>query len=162
MTKSDSLRGMKKGSKKPPTKPKESNSKHTDLMRRINELQQHIQALKDELRESTGKTAASKKPPRIPLWILIRDYLKENGTEESLDNIVNYLVGQGHNLGKYPIRSVKVTVVSSHMRKVFTVTKLKNGTEMVKLVEGPTAPYTPVSHRLRARPESSSDNASLV
>jgi hypothetical protein len=161
MTRSDSLRGKKRGSKQAPTKPAKNNDEQADLRRRYLEAQQLVQALKEEMRKRAGETAASKKPPRIPLWILIRDYLKEKDNEEPLENIVNYLVGQGHDLGKYPLRSVKVTVVSSHMRNVFNVTKLKNGTEMVRLVEGTTGPYTPVSHRLKARLGSSSpDDAS--
>jgi hypothetical protein len=139
---------MKKtSSEQAPTKPTKSPNKHADLKRRINEAQRLIQELKDELRKRDGKTDDAKKLPRIPLWILIRDYLREQDNEESVDNIVKDLLNAGHDLGKYPLRSVKVTVASSHMRSIFAVTKLESGTEMVKLVEGTAGPYTPISYR---------------
>ena len=147
MTRSDSVKGKKTSSKQAPSKPTQGKNEQADLMRRINEAQQLVQDLKNELRaRKSGGGGPRKLPPRIPLWVIVRDHLRDAGGEDSIPNIIEALLGAGHDLGKYPLRNIKTMVVSIHMRDTFEVSKLPNGTEMVKLVEG-TAAYTPGRYR---------------
>jgi hypothetical protein len=136
---------MKKTSRKDVSiKPVSGRDEHKELMRRINEAQQLVQDLKTELRTRKPETPA-KLPPRIPLWVLVRDVLRDNDGEAKLQDIIDTLLKDGHDLGKYPLRNLKTMVVSSKMRGIFEVTRLPNGTEMVKLEGTPT--YTPTRYR---------------
>lgn len=138
MTRSDSQKN-KTGSKQAPRKSTKNNNEQVDLQRRINEARQLVDELHKELQRR--KSDVPKEPPRIPLWVYVRDYLRDHGGEASVQDVVDGLLGAGHNLGKFPFRNVKTMVVSRYMAGIFSVEKQPDGTDMVKLVEAPA--YSP-------------------
>ena len=112
-----------------------------ELEREINELRQKL----EWLQEAPRKLKTEEPPPparRLPLWMLVRDHLRDNGSEDTLQNIIDAMLSAGHDLGKFPYRNVKNTVVSRYMAGMFSYRKEPNGTEMVKLV-GNRLPYSP-------------------
>ena len=98
-------------------------------------------------------------PPAQPLWMLLQAYLLENAHGEplSFETLLQGMIDAGHELGRYPRRTVKQSVVSPHLRTVFDLT-IVNGVELVGLrVSGPAlVQYVPSKRRLpqvqQARP----------
>jgi hypothetical protein len=73
--------------------------------------------------------------PKSPTWVLIRDYLRAAGGSASPRTIADGLIKAGNNLGKYPLRNVKITVTSPMTSGIFRVTKDERGEETVALAE---------------------------
>jgi hypothetical protein len=138
MTRSDSQKN-KTGSKRAPRKSTKNNSEQVDLQRRINEARQLVDELHKELQRR--KSEVPKEPPRIPLWVYVRDYLRDNAGESSIQEVVEGLLGSGHDLGKFPFRNVKTMIVSRYMEGIFLVVKQPDGTDLVKLLDVPA--YSP-------------------
>ncbi|HZU09024.1 MAG TPA: hypothetical protein VFA02_03920 [Pseudacidobacterium sp.] len=69
----------------------------------------------------------------IRTWVAIREYLREVGSA-SLHDIVDALLAGGADLGKYPLRTVKISVSSPHMKKLFKAETVGND-EVVTLLE---------------------------
>jgi hypothetical protein len=72
-------------------------------------------------------------PPKQPLWVLIREHLQACGGSDTSENILAALIEAGHELGRYPRRTVKQSLVSPHLSMVFAITPRKNGDAMVRL-----------------------------
>jgi len=139
MTRSDSRKNNKTGSKQAPKKLTKNNNEHSDLQRQVDEARKLVEELQKQLHRR--KSEPPKEPPRLPLWVYVRDYLRDNGGEASIQDVVDGLLGAGHDLGTFPFRSVKTMVVSRYMEGIFSVQKQPDGTDMVKLVGSPT--YSP-------------------
>lgn len=117
---------------------KQSQPKNTESA-----LQAQIQALQaqvSQLSQLVGVTPAV--APRYPMWSLVRDYLRASGGSATPLEIAEALLKQGHKLGKYPLRNVKITVTSPMMKSLFRVVKDASGFETVTLIDR-TVRYTP-------------------
>lgn len=101
------------------------------------ELQAEIDELRGMLRQINQRlpddVAAHR--PHIPMWALIREYLLDNGGKASPKQIAESLDAAGHNLGRYPLRNVKITVMSPVLKSVFRVTANATGEETVHLID---------------------------
>ena len=49
----------------------------------------------------------------VCLIVYVRNYLRDNGGEASIQDVVDGLLGAGHDLGKFSFRNVKTMIVSS-------------------------------------------------
>jgi hypothetical protein len=101
-----------------------------------------LQAQIDELKRQNEMLVKRMTPipepgPFRPLWTLIRDHLRSVGGSASPTMITNALLKEGHNLGKYPLRSVKITVKMPAMQGVFEVSKDAKDVETVTLIDRP-------------------------
>jgi hypothetical protein len=121
-----------------------------EFLKRIEALEREISGLKKILEEGADNQV-SKMSSHIPLWILIRDYLRAEGGSASPRDIADALVEEGHDLGKYPLRNVKITLTTPAMRPIFKVTKSANGHELVFLVNKATIYAPRDSAGVRAR-----------
>ena len=96
-----------------------------------------IQELKDQLAALTKRISHVPPPgPKFPMWMIIRDYLREHGGSAEPKHIAEALTRSGHNLGRYPLRNVKITVVSPALQGIFRLTKDASGVETVKAIGG--------------------------
>lgn len=80
----------------------------------------------------------STNPPRQPLWMLVCSYIREHRRNDKampFEELVEAMVEAGHELGRYPRRTLKQCVVSPHMAAYFDVTR-SNGIDYVKLRPG--------------------------
>lgn len=113
--------------------------------------------LRAELRDIDARRAAvlqqlhdpeSQINPKVPLWNIVADYLQSKGGTDTLENIVQSLQAAGHNLGRYPKRTVKACVVSPSLRSVFPIrTEVRSGVKVEHVTLRPTSGrivYAPV------------------
>jgi hypothetical protein len=113
----------------------------------LNSLKEQIEATKAKLaslEKAYFALAPESREARfrdVRLWIAIRDYLKEVG-KSSVHDLVDALKAGGADLGKYPLRSVKLSVVSKHMQDIFEVKKVGND-DVVSLRENRGGPSKP-------------------
>lgn len=117
-------------------KPNEGKSTESALQAQIAALQAQVA----QLSQLVGVTPAV--APRYPMWSLIRDFLRTTGGSATPLEIAEGLLKQGHKLGKYPLRNVKITVTSPMMKSLFRVTENATGVETVTLIDR-TVRYTP-------------------
>ena len=58
-------------------------------------------------------------------WVAVRQYLKRVG-KASVNDIVDELTHGGADLGRYPLRTISITIGSPHMKKIFKVEQVGN------------------------------------
>lgn len=106
-----------------------------------------LQAEISRIAKLINKAAEPGASPRISLWQVVRDYLLTVDGKDSPDNIVEALLEKGHELGKYPLRNLKIMVTSRYTRGIFNVkSDPKSGKEMILLVDRETE-YKPSVYR---------------
>jgi len=84
----------------------------------------------------------------MSVWLAVRQFLKRVGKSE-LNDIVDELTRGGCDLGKYPLRTVSISVGSKPLKNVFRVEK-ENGRMYVSLYEKGVPPKgTPAKSKKR-------------
>lgn len=117
------------------------------------EIKKRIARLSQELAELQALVPSvnhGQKPPRMSQWVVIREYLQTVGGRDTPQNIAEALTDAGHDIGKYPLRNVKICVTSPFVKDVFRVVKEKDGTEYVVLTKTQIQ-YSPLTHRSKLR-----------
>ena len=73
------------------------------------------------LRELHGPNDAP--APRVALWQVLAEHLQSVGGTATFPDLVDAMIAAGHNLGKYPKRTVKAAIASPSLRSVFSITE---------------------------------------
>lgn len=122
------------------------------LRQQIDELMRRTAATEKQ-NELLMKLVQSQQPqgfsPKIPLWVVIKDFLSSHGGSATPQEISEALQDRGHKLGMYPLRNVKITVTSPHVKPIFKIVKSDSGKEVVTLADR-NVPYAPRSERERS------------
>jgi hypothetical protein len=85
--------------------------------------------------------------PRQPLWAVIEKYLLSVGGEANTEDLTDALIEAGHELGKYPRRSVSSCITSPFMARVFKVEKTKRGEFVSLRPQSKVVRYLPQTQR---------------
>ena len=127
--------------------------KYLSPLKELAQLKARIKLVRKNL---AAEPAELRNPPRQPLWKLIEAYLQESGQGEAVafETILQAMIDAGHELGRYPRRSVKQCIVSPYLRSVFQVS-IENDVEVVKLRAG-NIQYISPTHRLPQQAKASS------
>jgi hypothetical protein len=80
--------------------------------------------------------------PKSPLWSLVSDYLKTVGGSASPRSIADGLLMNGHKLGKYAFRNIKICLTSPSMKGTFRLTRDATYCETATLLYR-NIPYSP-------------------
>lgn len=96
---------------------------------------------------------------KMRVWIAVREYLRTVGGKASVTDILDALARGGANLGRYPLRTIKIAVNSPYMRQTFRVDTVGND-DVVSLrkddsTRGPADGHRPRSSLAGKRPRSS-------
>jgi hypothetical protein len=123
-------------------------SKDERLFAAIEALQKQVEELQKQVAANSERHAPEPDRaihlPKFPMWSIIRNYLRANGMKASARDIAEGLIKEGHDLGKYPLRNVKITVSSPLLRDLFKISTDATGVETIHLldVEVPFSPKT--------------------
>jgi hypothetical protein len=121
-----------------------SDAEQLKIKKRMEKLQKELSNLQALMLQRAAPSSPHN--PRMSQWVLIREYLQTVGGNDTPKNIADALVDAGHDLGKYPLRNVKICITSPFLKDIFKVSKDRAGEEMVTLV-GKSIQYAPLTHR---------------
>lgn len=114
----------------------EDNNDLADLRQRVKEELETARnrvAHLERAYEALEATGPSNKYSNLSKWVAIRQYLKNVG-QATISDIADELQHGGADLGKYPLRTVSVSVNSAHVKNIFKVQKV-GGDTIVSLRE---------------------------
>lgn len=131
-------------------------SSKIELSRRLSEISREQRTLIKQLRKATLA-------PHQPLWTVIQGLLIASNGTLSIERIVEHLIDENHDLGKYPLRTVTQSICSPYTSGIFQIVERKDSKtgqiyKMVTLREQAVR-YQPIAQQRQATREGSGARA---